>query len=162
MANDIRCCLCRAAAGEESDILAMGRYGTPRYLCAECSGKIENATLAKDYESAALAIEALGEMLLEVGADDAVVKDALLPIIESAAERAASIKAGEYDFSLDEREDFEDEISSLPEELCETEEDRALDEADAEREKKIDKIINIAMISAFAIAAIVFILLKFF
>ena len=160
MANDIRCCLCRAAAGEDSDILAMGRYGTPRYLCAECSGKIEKATLSKDYESAALAIESLGEMLFEIGADDAVVKDALLPIVESAAERAAKIKAGEYDFSLDEREEGDGEPSELPEELYETEEDRALDEADAEREKKVDKIINIVMVSAFAIAAIVFILLK--
>ena len=160
MANENRCCLCRAETGEDSDILAMGRYGSPRYLCAECSDMIERATRSTEYESAASAIEALGKRLVEVGAEDAVVKDALLPIVEKAAERAAKIKRGEYDFSLDESDEGIDELEELPEELLETEEDRALDAADEERGRRIDKIINIAMFSVFVIAALVAILFR--
>ena len=160
MGNENKCCLCRAKTDEESDILAMGRYGTPRYLCDECSDMIERATRSTEYESAASAIESLGKMLLEVGAEDAVVKDALLPIVESAAERASKIKKGEYDFSLDENENSEEELGELPEELLETEEDRALDAAEEERGRKIDKIINIAMFSVFVIAALVAILFR--
>lgn len=160
MANNSNCCLCKTALDTDTaDVLAIGRYGTPRYLCAECSGKIEAATTARDYGEAVAAIEALGEMLVDVGADDTVIKDSLTPIIEQAAERASKIKAGEYDFALDERE--EDTDTEIPEELLETEEDRALDEKDAAAQKKFDKYMNIGMLVGLAAAIIIFIITRF-
>ena len=65
------------------------------------------------------------------------------------ADRAEKINKGEYDFSLDENveETGEDDI---PEELLETEEDKALDERDEKRQKKFDKIFNIVALAVFA------------
>ena len=160
MANNSNCCLCKAALdGDTADVLAIGRYGTPRYLCKECSDKIDTATTARDYSEAVGAIEVLGKMLVEVGADDTVVKDNLTPIVEQAAERASKIKAGEYDFALDERE--EEQSAEIPEELLETEEDRALDEKDAAAQRKFDKYMNIGMLVGVAAAVIIFIVMRF-
>ena len=74
-------------------------------------------------------------------------------MMRRAGERAAAIEKGTYDFSEDASED-EEEMIEIPEELRETEEDRALDEKDAEAEKKFDKIMNWAwagILAAFVI-----------
>ena len=69
-------------------------------------------------------------------------------LLSAAMERAELIKSGEYDFASDEDEA---ELEEIPEELLETEEDRALDRADEERTKKFDRVFN--WIAGFAIGA---------
>ena len=70
------------------------------------------------------------------------------------------IKLGEYDFALDEiadqsgNEGFDD----IPEELKETEEDRLLDEKEAEALKKFDKVLNWLWAGVGVFAAVVIII----
>ena len=160
MENASKCCLCgNGVDSETANILAMGRIGTPRYLCENCSARIESATTSRDYTEAAAAIEELGRLLVVAGELDGIVEDTLTPMLNSAAERAAKIKSGEYDFSLDERE-RPDDMEEIPEELLETEEDRILDERDAEAQSRLDKYMNIGMIAAVTAAAVIFLILK--
>ena len=59
--KDMRCALCaKMPDADEPTILALGRYGKPRYVCEECEREIDTATLSRDYTEAATAIESLG------------------------------------------------------------------------------------------------------
>ena len=81
-------------------------------------------------------------------------------IFSAAGERARKIKEGTYDFSEDEKE--EDGLLDVPEELCETEEDKALDVKEQKNAKLIDKIFNWIYLAVFlgvAVFAVVYFLL---
>ena len=91
----------------------------------------------------------------------------LIPVLEKmrelyaeAKERAEKIKSGEYDFSLDGEDEGESEDSDIPTELLESEEDRLLDEKEAEEAKRADKLVT-AVSSVIFAAALIFFLLKF-
>ena len=69
------------------------------------------------------------------------------------------------DFSEDEADLEAEELVEIPEELQETEEDRALDEKDAEIEKKWDKVMNLVWyitLGVFAAAFIFLLIRRFF
>ena len=156
MAENKKCVLCERVITDESPaILTVGAYGNPKCVCGECQSLLDTATLGREYEEIAEAMDALGKKMAE-STPDKQSFDVVSGLLAEAAERAKKIKAGEYDFSLDEA-DAEDELDELPEELQETEEDREKDRRDEEREKKFDKIFNYITIGVFGAAAILII-----
>lgn len=141
-----RCVLCKSQkVGEDSPILVMSALGVPKYLCPDCNLDMEAATLAKDYDSIREAMERIGKKLADSAPDSLTLKT-VDGILKMSGERAEMIKEGRYDFSLDSEEGEKEELSDIPEELLETEEDRALDLRDKEREKRFDKVFNLILL----------------
>lgn len=140
--NKRKCCLCTAPIGEDAAILAMGGFGHPRCLCSVCEAEIDAVSRGKDYGEIAEAMNKIGKKLTDYAPDDLVL-NSINEILKESAERAEKIKAGVYDFSLDDEEDGGDDApSEIPEELLETEEDRLLDEKEAKDREKLDKFFN--------------------
>ena len=138
-----KCSLCtKVIASEEPKILSMGAYGTPKYICDECSADIEEVSYGKEFEKIAAAMDRVGKKMADANPDK-ITYNTVNSIMESAAERAKLIKEGKYDFSLDEcEEETEEGFDEVPEELLETEEDRELDRVEEEKLKKFDKFYN--------------------
>jgi hypothetical protein len=102
---------------------------------------METATSSREVDDIVSAMDKLTKKLSDKNIDDRFTVETVTAMFEDAARRAASIKDGTYDFSLDEvseEESFED----IPEELAETEEDRALDEKEREEAKRFDGFMN--------------------
>ena len=147
------CCICeRNVEREDAPILAMGGAGYARVLCEECDRELQVATRGHDVEEIKAAINSLSTKMAN-GEPDAVTYRMMSEILITATQRAMEIKDGTYDFARDDEEDNEG-YDEIPEELLETEEDRALDKRDEEREKKFDKVFNYVTIGVFAAAAI--------
>ena len=144
-----QCVICdKAIEREDAPILGMSGYGNPKLLCDECAEDIETVTSERDCDKIAEAMARLSEKMSDFDPDSmtyAIVSD----IMARAAERAKAIKDGTYDFALDEVDEGFDEI---PDELQETEEDRLLDEKEAESNAKMDRIINWMWIGVGALA----------
>ena len=138
MAKTCSTCLSRIE-NENAPVLTMGAYGTPKLLCDDCAALVETMTFGRDYDEITAAINGLADVITKSNADDPVVVAAVTELLENSAKRAQQIKEGTYDFSLDETEEGYEE---LPEDLQETEEDRLLDEQEAEANAKFDKILN--------------------
>ena len=152
------CSICKKEIEENTaPILTVGGYGHPRYLCDECSHEIETATLSREVSEIEAAISSISKKLADCGTEDNLTVDTVADIFEEAGERAKKIKEGTYDFSRDECEELEEE--GLIEEYSESEEDAALDERDAERAKKADKIFNIISSIVFGAAIIAFVII---
>ena len=146
------CCTCLARINnEDAPVLTMGAYGTPKLLCDDCAELVETANYGKDYDSIVEAMDRLTEKMSLSNVDDRVTVATVTEMLAASAERAQKIKEGTYDFALDEERENEG-IDDIPEELQETEEDRLLDEKDAEANAKFDKILNWMWIG-FGIAA---------
>lgn len=162
--KDNNCALCGTVPEkDEPTVLALGSYGYPRCLCEECEAEIDTATLGRDYDEIVAAITSLADKTEKFGRYDHTTFEAMQAILEDAAKRAAAIKDGSYDFSLDEQEgteDSEESFDEIPEALRETEEDRALDEKEAKTNKVFDSILNWAWLVVF-VGIIGFFLLKF-
>lgn len=156
------CSIChKEVNAEDAPILTMGNFGTPRYLCDECDELLVEATTGKSYEEISSACDKISKTLAAISNDDEVVLEELNGILSSAAQRAKEISLGTYDFSLDENlEEATGEEEDIPEELKETEEDRALDEKEAKTNKVIDTIISWAAV-LILVGALTFFILKF-
>ena len=142
-----KCSICNAEINtEESAILTMGAYGNPRYICDECATDLDTAGLGKDVAEISASMERIGKKMSNADPDGQTY-NTVTQLMTRALDRARKIKAGEYDFSLDE-DVREGELEEIPEELTETEEDRALDERDAKRGELYDKIYNVIFIIA--------------
>ena len=139
-------------------ILTMGHFGTPRFLCKACEELINTAQLSRDVTEAEAAMARLGETVGNYSADDAAVLEAVENILRAAADRAEKIKAGAYDFSLDEKEDT-DTLEEIPEELLETEEDKEKTEREEITNRKFNKVMDV--ITAVVFTAAVALLLYF-
>lgn len=140
-----QCAICdRIIEKEDAPILTVGGYGVPRYLCDGCAADIDTATLSHEPSECADAIAKISDRLASFDPDSVTYKN-VCAILDSAKERAKLISEGEYDFSLDESDD---ELDDVPEELRETEEDRALDAKDEEKEEKVNKFFNWVYIGA--------------
>ena len=151
----MKCAICSVhIENENPHVLTVGAYGTPRCLCDECAGDFDIATGAESFDEISLAVDRISKKMTDSDPDAITVKT-VSDILKDAGERAVAIKDGTYDFSLDERES--DEPDELPEELREDPEDVLLDEKEAEKNKRFDKIFNIASIVTFAILGIFFI-----
>ncbi len=136
------CSTCLARIQEDdAPVLAMGAYGTPKLLCEHCASLIDTVTLGRDYDEITEAMEELTGRMSAANVDDRVTVATMTDILAKSAERAQKIKDGTYDFALDEVTD-EDGFDEIPEELQETEEDKLLDQKDAEANAKFDKFMN--------------------
>ena len=155
------CSLCkRSVDSENAPILAMGGFGNPRYICDECAKNIEVMTTAHDVDTIKENLAMVSEKMSRANVDDTVTLDAMDALLADVKDRAEKINRGEYDFSNDVQELQASEIvgePEIPEELLETEEDRALDEKEQQQKAKFDKIFNwVALgIIAAAVAAVI-------
>ncbi len=141
-----KCSICNAKIDtEDAPILTMGAYGTPRYLCEKCAADLDTATLSRDTDEISAAMERIGNKMADSDPDKQTYTT-VTALMTSARDRAKKINAGEYDFSLDEVSDSEDEFDEIPEELAESEEDKAKDVADEEKQKQFDKFYNYVLI----------------
>lgn len=149
------CSIClQRITNEEAPVLTMGAYGTPRHICDECSADIDTMSESHDYGEIVGAIDRLASKMSRANTDDKATLTTVTELLRSSAERATAIKDGTYDFSLDE---VEEEDYEIPEDMKESEEDRALDEKERERTAKFDKVMNWVWL-AVLVAAIGFII----
>ena len=118
----------------------MGGFGNPKYLCDECASDLDTITSSKDITEIETAMDKVSRKLSLSNQDDQLTIDTIKDIFSESGERAKKIKEGTYDFSEDEA--VEEGMLEVPDELCETEEDRALDEKEANAGKLLDKIFN--------------------
>ena len=157
--NTAPCSICykKIEDTENAPILAMGHYGTPRYLCSECEELIDTARRSRDLEKIESAMTRLGQTVGNVSAGDDIVLETVEEIFRTATDRAEKIKLGTYDFALDECEGEEFELEEIPEELLETEEDKQKTEREAEINKKFNKVMDIVTAAVFiaAVAALI-------
>lgn len=136
------CSICKKAiTADEPAILTMGPYGAPKYLCDECEGDFETVTLGKDVDEIGEAMGRIGDKMADNELIGKLVLNTVDGIFEAARDRAEQIKEGSYDFSLDTPDESEDS-DGVPEELLESEEDRALDEKERTKNEKLDKLIT--------------------
>ena len=150
-----KCCICLSPIEqEEPSILTMGGFGNPKYLCECCDGLLQTATNGRNYDEIVAAMDRLSQEIGAKNIEDRLAADALTDILEQSAKRAKAIKDGEYDFTLDEQKPEEIELDP---DLLETEEDRALDEADARSMEKFDKVMNWLWYGVFGAVAVGFI-----
>ena len=155
------CCICSCHIDRENaEILTMGGYGVPRYLCSECANELNIVTGGVTSEEITGAIKTLGDKMTKNGVEDRLVIETMSGIFSEASERAEMIANGTYDFSLDENADSDDEFDDIPPELEESEEDKMLDEVEKEKSRKLDKIIT--WISAGIFAATIAYLLYYY
>lgn len=149
------CAICLKLVDEESaPILTMSGAGVPRYLCEECEVDVATVSESLVHGEIAEATKKILSKITENNIDDPVTMRTVTDILSDGATRAAAIEDGTYDAETEAAESEESEIfEEIPEELLETEEDRALDEAEEEKYKKIDKVLS--WIWAVAIVAIV-------
>ena len=151
------CAICLSPIDvDTAPVLVMGAYGNPRCLCDDCAEHVENITRGRDYDSLIESMDEISARLSASNVDDGLTVGTVTNMLVTAAKRATAIKEGTYDFSLD----AEEEEYIIPDELKESEEDRALDEKEENDRKKFDKIMNWVW-AAVAVATLVFILWKF-
>lgn len=143
--TDKNCSVCLSRINDElPDVLALGGYGVPRYLCSDCAEKMNIAAKGRDPSAIEAAMDELSSALMRNNPDDRVAVCTMRELFDGYAQRAAKIKRGEWDFDAEEAEleNTEEELSELPPELLESEEDRLLDEREAEQSAKFDKVMN--------------------
>ena len=142
------CSICNGKINEENaPILAMGGMGHPRYICDECAAQIERATEGTDAEDIRAAMSAIAEKASKNDIDDGVAFTAIRDILETAKKRAEAIESGDPDLDAEATvEEFED----IPEELLESEEDKALDEREEAQRKAFDNVFTYVSAGVFA------------
>lgn len=154
------CCTCLARIeNDDAPVLTMGAYGTPKVLCDDCAELVEKITIGRDYDEITSAMNELTAKMSASNVDDHVTISTVTDILSESAKRAQQIKEGTYDFSLDDAKE-EEGFDEVPEDLLETEEDRLLDEKEAEANAKFDKYMNWATWIGLGIAAAILIVWK--
>ena len=162
-----RCSICkREVNAENADIIAVGGYGNPRYICEDCVSVAEKLTYSESAEEIEAAMAELSKRIAASGVDDPVTVRAVNEMFKEAGERAKKIKDGTYVSSAEEKEVLseQEDVLEVPEELRESEEDKALDEAEKINNRKFDRVLNWIMIilAAVALAAIAYFVIKRF
>ena len=133
------CVICkRPIENEDPAILTMGGYGVPKYICEDCEHTIDAMNESTDTEEVRASCRKLGEALTHGDTGDENVIKTVNSLIADASERAARIDDGSY--IPEENAESTDEEFDITEDLKETEEDRLLDEKEAEVNKKINTI----------------------
>ena len=153
------CAICGAPTNkDDAPILAMGGFGNPRYVCDGCAHDLEIATESNDPAAIESAIDSLAEKISKSDTDDAVTINTLTDILRDAKSRREAILDGEFD-AEDEAEQEDEVPDDIPEDLVETEEDKALDVADAVKNEKIQKILDVltfGIIGAAVVALVIY------
>ena len=152
------CSIClKRIEREDAPVLTMGAAGIPRLLCSECEELLDTATSGNEISEIEEAIDEISNRVSHGNPDGATCK-VLEELMGSASQRAAAIKSGNYDFSLDGAGD-DINFDEIPDELLESEEDKALDKRDEERLKRFDKLTNV-IIAVMIIAAVGYVAYK--
>ncbi len=134
------CSIChKLTDSEEPAILAIGGGGRERCLCSECERELTLISESHDPSEIRKTMERIGKKMADGGVDDKVTYRTVTELLTEASERMHAIEDGSYDFALDSVPEEEIEI---PEELLETEEEREEEARLAEKNAKIDKIVN--------------------
>lgn len=160
------CSLCKKSVdSENAPILTMGGFGNPRYICDECAESIEQMTTARDVEVIKENLDSLSGKMTRANVDDEVTLDAINAILVDVKLRADAINAGELDLENDNGELGDQIVGELeiPEELRETDEDKALDEQERAQKAKFDKIFNwiaLGIIAAAVVGVIIYLNLR--
>lgn len=142
------CAICKAAVDSDTaPVLTVGGFGNVRYLCEECDAELADVTAARDTELIASAMERISKKMA-ASDKDATTLATVEEIMRAASEHAEKIKEGTYDFAED-GDGTADGEEEIPEELLESEEDKALEEETAKRNAKLDKITNIVCLVVF-------------
>ena len=147
------CSICKNTVDSETAaVLTVGGYGNAKYICDECASLLDTATTAREFDAVKAAMDSIGEKMARSNVDDDLVIATVGELFIGAKKRAKAIKDGTYDFSLEETkideeqgsddEQKSDEEFDIPDELRETEEDKALDAADEKKNVFFDKIFN--------------------
>lgn len=148
------CAICNdTVETENAPILAMGGFGNPRYLCPCCSRDFDTATEGENFEIILESVERISKNMAATKPDKVTVETAC-EILELAGKRAAAIKDGSYDFSLDKNDEEETELS---EEYVPDPEDEELDRQDEEKNAKFDKIFNVVAVVVFSVLGAYFV-----
>ncbi len=136
------CAICDIRS-EETELFFISKHGTPKYICEECAALYTTATEERDPD---VAEEALNRIYKKVSAiHDLSVLEMLSDTLSTAKARIEAIRAGSYDFSLDEESESEDQLLEIPEELRQDPEEAAEEAAREEAAKKtsvFDHILN--------------------
>ena len=152
------CCICQAPiTKEDAPVIAMSAYGNPKCVCEKCEAIIDSATLSHDPNEIVESCQLLGEALTRGNTCDEQVIDAVNGIISEASIRCEKIANGNYDFSEDEKEGEEFEIT---EDIMESEEDRIKDEKDQKVAKIVDTI-GSWVSGVVLLGAVIFFIIKF-
>lgn len=147
------CAICLRGVDEENaSILTMSGAGIPRYLCEECEADVAAVTESLEQQEIADATKKILDKITRNNIDDPVTMRTITDLLGDGAKRATAIKDGTYESASDDNGD-EEILDEIPEDLLESDEDRALDEAEEEKYKKIDKVLS--WVWGFAILAIV-------
>ena len=155
-----KCCICKKEIDSNTaTILFMSGAGIPRCICEECDKNVETMTAGRDPDAIITSCRELAGALERGETGEERVIMLVGEMLGAAKERADKIRAGEYDFSLDEAAD-EGEEFELTDDMLETEEDRALDEKEARVNKILDTVTSWTMGIAL-VAAVVFFIIKF-
>lgn len=153
-AHEHCCALChQPLEAEEAAILTMGHYGNPRYLCNDCAAVLDLLTESREPGEIRTACERLAGLLAASDTDDTSVMETVEQLLENAAARADAIEDGTY---VEPSEG--DGMDDIPEELRETEEDRAQDEREAEASQRFDRIWTWVITGVMAVAAVLIVL----
>ncbi len=156
-----KCSICTAEIDNTTaPILTMGAHVRPKCICEDCASDIETVNTSREYLEISAAFDRISDKLAANPVSDSSVNDAVTNILNFAAERAERIKDGTYDFSVDDALASE-ELEEIPEELLETDEDKAKDERDELAAKRLDKIMNFVYAAIF-VGVLVFALIKLF
>lgn len=143
-----RCCICqRNIEREDAPVLTMGAAGIPRLLCSECEELLDTATSGNEISEIEEAIDEISNRVSHGNPDGATCK-VLEELMGSASQRAAAIKSGNYDFSLDGAGD-DINFDEIPDELLESEEDIQKDREDEIKMERFNKIYNIIILVTF-------------
>lgn len=141
------CSICKKSVDSETaSILTVGGYGNAKYICEDCAAELDTATTARDFDTIKSAMDSIGEKMAKNNIEDELVIATVGELFIGAKRRAKAIKEGTYDFTLDEQtvkqEQEGEEEFDIPEELRETEEDKALDASEKKKNAFFDKIFN--------------------
>lgn len=172
-----RCSFClRTIEGDDAPILTISGFGKPRLLCPHCDKLVGTICDSTDKVEVSEAIEKIGESLTLANVDDKAVFDTLkamidearvrieegvLPITDAPDEQGDAVaEDNEADTLVKNTEAAAEEIFDIPEELRESDEDRAKDEKEAKHSKVMDSVVGWAA-AAILVATIVIFIVKF-
>ena len=151
------CCICKRNVDPEySPILTVGGFGNPRYLCEECAALLDTVMQGDDVVQIKSAMSGIAELVTKSSVDDEVTLQTLDSILSEAKERADMIERGEYDASEHVDEGVVDD--DVPEELRESEEDKALDAEEEKQRTRMDSVFTWISIGFFAAATVALVL----
>lgn len=152
------CAICKGRIDENAaPIIAMGAMGTPRYICDECAKDIDAVLEGTEPSQIRGAVSKVADKMTRNEVADEVTIAAVKGVLSEGLERAACVENGAPLPTAN--ESYED----VPDELLETDEDKALDEAEAVEREKNDRafnLIGLVLLAAAVIGMAVFILIK--